>query len=361
MSMQHALLWLALFFALGFEFINGFHDTANAVATVIYTKTLRPIWAVLWSGLWNFAGALSSTGAVAYGIIRLLPPELMDSHSISGIAVIFSFLISAIIWNLGTWWFGLPISSSHTLIGSIMGVGIAASLILPQGDIAHGINWDQLGQALLALLVSPLVGFGISYLLMLLAKRLNVGVNRPPPDLDKPPPARMRAFLLLTSMGVSFAHGSNDGQKGMGIIMLVLFGLFPHDYHLDPATNAIPFWVKMIVAVMLGLGTMIGWKRVVTTIGERIGREHLTYRQGAVAELVAACTIFTSDRFGLPVSTTHVLSSGIAGTMIANHSGVQRRTIRNIALAWVLTLPVCVLLGAAVLSGVLLLVTNVLG
>jgi PiT family inorganic phosphate transporter len=355
--MQQIFLWLALFLALGFEFINGFHDTANAVATVIYTKTLRPTWAVLWSGFWNFAGALMSTGAVAYGIINLLPPGLMDSHSIPGIAVIFSFLISAIIWNLGTWWFGLPISSSHTLIGSILGVGIAASFILGTA----GINWGQFDRALLSLLISPLVGFGFSYGLMLVAKVFHIGANRAPPKLDEPPPPRMRAFLLATSMGVSFAHGSNDGQKGMGIIMLVLFGLFPQDYHLDPATNGIPFWVKLIVAITLGLGTTIGWKRVVKTIGERIGREHLTYRQGAVDELVAACTIFASDRFGLPVSTTHVLSSGVAGTMIANHSGVQRRTIRNIALAWVLTLPVCVLLGAAVLSGVLLLVSQVVG
>ena len=358
--MQHALLWLALFLALGFEFINGFHDTANAVATVIYTKTLKPIWAVLWSGAWNLIGALTSSGAVAYGIINLLPPDLMDSHSVPGVAVIFSFLISAILWNLGTWWFGLPISSSHTLIGSIVGVGIAASLILPEGGVAHGINWGQLKMAGISLLVSPIVGYLLSYALMKVAKRLNVGVNRPPPELDKPPPRRMRAFLLLTSLGVSFAHGSNDGQKGMGIVMLVLFGLFPHDYSLDPAQGGIPFWVKLIVAIVLGLGTMVGWKRVVTTIGERIGREHLTYRQGAVAELVAACTIFAADRFGLPVSTTHVLSSGVAGTMIANHSGVQRKTIRNIALAWVLTLPVCVMLGAAVVSGMLFWLTRVM-
>ncbi len=359
--MGNALLWLALFLALGFEFINGFHDTANAVATVIYTRTLKPVWAVLWSGVWNFAGALTSTGAVAYGIINLLPPALMNSHSVPGIAVIFSFLISAILWNLGTWWLGLPISSSHTLIGSILGVGIAASLLLPEGGVLHGINWRQFEQAALSLLISPLAGFSFSYVAMKLAKVLNVGVNRPPPNLDGPPPPMMRAFLMLTSMGVSFAHGSNDGQKGMGIIMLVLFGLFPRDYKLDPETNVLPFWVKLIVAVMLALGTMVGWKRVVTTIGERIGREHMTYRQGAVAEAVTALTILAADGYGLPVSTTHVLSSGVAGTMIANHSGVQRRTIRNIALAWVMTLPVCIVLGAAVLSGVLLLVTHAIG
>ena len=354
--MQHILLWLALFLALGFEFINGFHDTANAVATVIYTRTLKPVQAVIWSGCWNFIGAVTSNGAVAYGIIALLPPHLMDSHSIPGVAVIFSFLISAILWNLGTWYYSLPISSSHTLIGAMVGVGLAASLILPGGDASHGIQWHQLRQAGLSLLLSPLSGFAFSYGLMKLAKKILKGRDRAPPDADSPPPLHMRLVLLGTSMGVSFAHGSNDGQKGMGIVMLILFGLFPEAYKLDPSSNAIPLWVKAIVAVVLASGTMIGWKRVVTTIGERIGREHLTYRQGAVAELVAMLTILTTDRFGLPVSTTHVLTSGVAGTMVANHSGVQGKTIRAIALAWVLTLPVCVLLGAAVVSGVLLLV-----
>jgi PiT family inorganic phosphate transporter len=359
--MEHILLWFALFLALGFEFINGFHDTANAVATVIYTKTLKPVQAVLWSGAWNLIGALTSSGAVAYAIITLLPPELMDSHSIPGVAVIFSFLISAIIWNLGTWYFGLPISSSHTLIGAIVGVGLAASALLPSDSVERGINWHQVGQVFLSLLISPLVGFVFSFGLMKLAKLTVKGRDRAPPAADHPPPRRMRLILLATSMGVSFAHGSNDGQKGMGIVMLILFGLFPHDYHLDPSGNAIPFWVKAIVAVVLGCGTLVGWKRVVTTIGERIGRQHMTYRQGAVAELIAMITILLSDRFGLPVSTTHVLSSGVAGTMLANHSGVQAKTIRNIALAWVLTLPVCVLLGAAIVSAMLVFVFRLVG
>ena len=360
--MQHILLWFALFLALGFEFINGFHDTANAVATVIYTKTLKPVQAVLWSGAWNLIGALTSSGAVAYAIITLLPPDLMDSHSVSGVAVIFSFLISAIVWNLGTWYFGLPISSSHTLIGAILGVGLAASALLPADSVEQGINWHEVKLVFLSLLISPLVGFAFAFGLMRLSRRLIAARDHAPPEQgDTPPPLRLRAVLMLTSMGVSFAHGSNDGQKGMGIVMLILFGLFPHDYKLDPANNTIPFWVKGIVAVVLGCGTLVGWKRVVTTIGERIGREHLTYRQGAVAELIAMATILASDRFGLPVSTTHVLSSGVAGTMMANHSGVQGKTIRNIALAWVLTLPVCVLLGAAIVSAMLVFAFRLAG
>jgi phosphate/sulfate permease len=359
--MQHTLLWLALLFALGFEFINGFHDTANAVATVIYTKTLKPVQAVIWSGFWNFMGALTSTGAVAYSIITLLPPELMNSHTIPGVAVIFSFLISAILWNLGTWYFGLPISSSHTLIGAILGTGLVAMALLPAGEVNQGINWHQVKNVFVALLVSPVVGFVASYGLMLAARAMAHGKDRPPPDTDAPPPRRMRLVLMATSLGVSFAHGSNDGQKGMGIIMLILFGLFPEAYKLDPANNAIPLWVKLIVAVVLACGTMVGWKRVVTTVGERIGRQHLTYRQGAVAELVAMATILASDRFGLPVSTTHVLSSGVAGTMVATHSGLQRKTVVSIALAWVLTLPVCVMLGAAVVSAMLVFVFRLVG
>ena len=356
--MQHILLWLALFLALGFEFVNGFHDTANAVATVIYTRTLKPVTAVLWSGIWNFIGALTSSGAVAYAIIDLLPPYLMNSHSTAGVSVIFSFLISAIIWNLGTWWMGLPVSSTHTLVGAVVGAGMAATGIISNSGITHGINWVEVGRIGIALMVSPLIGFVLGYGGMRVV-RLLPARDTAPRSADMPPPARMRVVLLLTSMGVSFAHGSNDGQKGMGIIMLILFGLFPEAYTLDPTHNAIPFWVKLLVAVVLSLGTMIGWRRVVTTVGEKIGREHMTYRQGAAAELVTMATILASDHFGLPVSTTHVLSSGVAGTMLASHSGVQAKTIRAIALAWVLTLPVSILTGAAAVSATLFLVSLV--
>lgn len=473
-------LILALGLALSFEFVNGFHDTANAVATVIYTHTLKPTHAVVWSGFCNLLGVLTSTGAVAFGIVALLPVELViNVGSGAGFAMVFALLISAIVWNLGTWYLGLPASSSHTLIGSIMGVGLANSL-LSQHVFGEGVNWAKTREVFTSLLVSPIVGFCCAALLLLLAKAL---IKRPElyqaPDQQKGPPIWIRGLLILTCTGVSFAHGSNDGQKGMGLIMLILVGLLPGIYSLnlnadaatiqqlvaqsqamavvsehhapgisvnsqdastelsnflkttgkasnktfaalttknheiandlagkksfkelanderrslrsdfylvdesigkltkgnkftdareqqvvadykttlDRVTKYIPNWVKTAVAFALGFGTMIGWKRIVVTVGEKIGKEHLTYAQGASAELVAMTTIAAADHFGLPVSTTHVLSSGVAGTMAANRSGLQTGTLRNIVLAWVLTLPACVLLGAATFSAGLYIV-----
>src|SRR5476649_2368459 len=462
------LLGVALLIALGFEFVNGFHDTANAVATVIYTHSLPPNFAVAWSGLFNFLGVLSASGAVAFGIIALLPVELiLQVGSSAGYAMIFALLIAAILWNLGTWWLGLPASSSHTLIGSIIGVGVANALMHGR-DGTSGVDCAQAIKIGYALLLSPLIGFVFAALL-LLAMRVFIK-NRSlykAPKGDAPPPWWIRGLLILTCTGVSFAHGSNDGQKGMGLIMLILIGTVPTAYalnralpesqvalfqqtsaaastviaakgaghsiigdprpavtqyvaqhtlsegtypslavlvkdvgdqvqkygslskvpaeavgntrndmyltseairflmkdkqndlnkeevgilnaykgSLDAATKFIPTWVKIAVAIALGLGTMIGWKRIVVTVGEKIGKTHLAYAQGASAELVAAATIGAADMFGLPVSTTHVLSSGVAGAMAANGSGLQLATIRNMVMAWVLTLPVAILLS----------------
>jgi inorganic phosphate transporter, PiT family len=468
----YALLGLALLIALGFEFVNGFHDTANAVATVIYTHSLDPNIAVVWSGICNLAGVLTSAGAVAFTIITLLPVELiLRVSSGSGFAMVFALLIAAILWNLGTWWLGLPASSSHTMVGSIIGVGVANQLINGTSGTS-GVDWEQATKVFKVLLVSPLVGFGCAALLFLIAKwTIKYPELYEAPKDNTPPPWPIRTLLVLTCTGVSFFHGSNDGQKGMGLIMLILIGTVPTAYALnhavtahdmqdfiaaseqavsiidahvdknailgadpraeltdylrtkqmqpatmtalrelirdlegnvkafgayknvpsnmqsnvrndmyvtsetlrlmakshnpkftsdqaaaldnykkkvDKATKFIPPWVKVAVALALGLGTMVGWKRIVVTVGEKIGKEHLTYAQGACAELVAMCTIFAADNFGLPVSTTHVLSSGVAGTMAANKSGIQFATIRNIAAAWVFTLPV-----AALLSGTL--------
>ena len=481
-------LLLALGLALSFEFVNGFHDTANAVATVIYTHTLKPTVAVIWSGCWNLLGVLASSGAVAFAVLALLPVELvMNVGSGAGFAMVFALLISAIIWNLGTWYLGLPASSSHTLIGSIMGVGLANSWINGGHEFGEGVNWAKAEEVGLSLLISPVIGFVCAALLLLLAKALiKVPELYSAPEKDKPPPPLIRGLLVLTCTGVSFFHGSNDGQKGMGLIMLILVGLLPasyalnsgtdvaetaallrqseantvvldrfvnphaapvlHDYatqdlsaylktsgkvtedtysalanknreitetlaghakiadlepfartalrtqiylvsetigklakqgllkdpeqktqllsykrSLEVTTKFIPSWVKVMVAFTLGLGTMIGWKRIVVTVGEKIGKEHLTYAQGASAEIVAMGTIGLADYFGLPVSTTHVLSSGVAGTMAANRSGLQMGTLRNLLLAWVLTLPVCVLLGAATFAAGLFVVLNVFG
>ena len=464
-----ALLGSALLIALGFEFVNGFHDTANAVATVIYTHSLPPHVAVIWSGLWNFLGVLVSSGTVAFGIISLLPVELiLQVGSRAGFAMVFALLIAAIIWNLGTWWQGLPASSSHTMIGSIIGVGVANALM--QGrDGTTGVDWTQAIKVGYSLLLSPLIGFGLAALLLLVLRYFvkNPALYREPQG-QRPPPWWIRSLLVLTCTGVSFAHGSNDGQKGMGLIMLILVGTVPIAYALnramprdeivqfeamthvsqeslsrlapapapanpdqvlstfirthtltpgvipaltvligsigdqirdhetlshipaaavpnvrndmylasetirlldkhhhaildketranlqtfrtllDSATKFIPVWVKVAVAIALGLGTMIGWKRIVVTVGERIGKTHLTYAQGASAELVAMLTIGAADLFGLPVSTTHVLSSGVAGTMAANASGLQMGTIRNLLMAWFLTLPAAMLLSGS--------------
>jgi len=469
-------LLLALGMALSFEFVNGFHDTANAVATVIYTHSLKPWIAVIWSGCWNLIGVLTSSGAVAFGVLALLPVELvLNVGSGAGFAMVFALLISAIIWNLGTWYLGLPASSSHTLIGAIMGVGLANSWLSGNHEFGEGINWAKATEVGTSLLVSPIVGFTCAALLLLLCKAL---IKRPDlysaPDKDKAPPLWIRGLLVLTCTGVSFAHGSNDGQKGMGLIMLILVGIVPLSFavdlstspasitdlaattqtisfqmdrhapgiamggyqvaadevsaylktngkvtdrtfaaigtkcreiseilsgksalnelspdqrktlrsdlyltseglgklikqhklpdateqksvaalkkNMDKVTKFIPNWVKFAVAIALGLGTMIGWKRIVVTVGEKIGKEHLTYAQGASAELVAMATIMAADQYGLPVSTTHVLSSGVAGTMFANRSGLQTETLRNLLLAWVLTLPVCVILGAGIFA-----------
>ncbi|MEI9932893.1 MAG: inorganic phosphate transporter, partial [Rhizomicrobium sp.] len=460
-----ALLGVALLIALGFEFVNGFHDTANAVATVIYTHSMAPVVAVIWSGFFNFLGVMFSTGAVAFGIITLLPVELiLQVGSSAGYAMIFALLIAAILWNLGTWALGIPNSSSHALIGSIMGVGLANQLMAPAGQATSGVDWNQALNVFEALLFSPLMGFVFSAILLLVMKFL---IRSPKlyeePKTDAPPPWWIRAILIFTCTGVSFAHGGNDGQKGMGLIMLILIGAAPTAYalnrtmpdsatpafvqstiaaqkvfaaHRDPAktftpeiarkvvgnalrdktlnrpavfsslavlsgdiaasvksygafshvpaaatsnlrndmyltgdairllpkegakfsdaesatlktyvsglqsgTRFIPLWVKVCVAIALGLGTMVGWKRIVVTVGERIGKTHLTYAQGASAEMVAALTIGAAEVYGLPVSTTHILSSGVAGTMAANGSGLQWSTVRSIALAWVLTLP----------------------
>jgi PiT family inorganic phosphate transporter len=464
------LLGIALMVALGFEFVNGFHDTANAVATVIYTHSLEPHIAVVWSGFWNFLGVLVSSGLVAFAIISLLPVELiLQVGSKSGFAMVFALLVAAIIWNLGTWYFGLPASSSHTLIGSVIGVGLA-NQFMNAGTATSGVDWGQAKNIGYSLLLSPLVGFGCAALLLLLAKAL---IKDPKlytaPEGTEPPPFYIRCLLILTCTGVSFFHGSNDGQKGMGLIMLILIGTVPTAYalnhavtfkdsqdfiavsiqaadiltkyvspnaavgdahddvtayirtrdftpntmlalrtmvsdignetalykelknipndrvrnfrndmylisesihlmqkngkpefapadaavlanykkHIDHSTRFIPLWVKVVVAMALGLGTMVGWKRIVVTVGEKIGKSHLTYAQGAVAEITAMATIGAADGFGLPVSTTHVLSSGIAGTMAANKSGIQWSTVRNLALAWVLTLPVAMLLSGS--------------
>jgi len=473
-----ASLVLALAFVLAFEFINGFHDTATAVATVIYTRAMPPHLAVFASGVFNFLGVLLGGVGVAYTIVHLLPVELLlNLDSGRGLAMVFAMLSAAIAWNLGTWYFGIPASSSHTLIGSILGVGLVNAFLygLPVGA---GVNWGKAIDVGLSLVASPLAGFAVAALAFLGLKRWFAGskMHRTPETHralkdKKRPPFWSRLVLIVSAMGVSFVHGSNDGQKGIGLIMLVLIGIVPAKFVLDPGstpyqvqrtydaaghlhdfyqrhetilhslqkpqplsqqplaqqttnprcdaretfatlaalrarlagvrsydelgaearievrrqllclddtarkvgaakllpareqndlrllradltatTEYAPLWVIVAVALALGIGTMVGWRRVVVTVGEKIGRQGMTYAQGMAAQMTAAGAIGVANLFSLPVSTTHVLSSGVAGTMVANRSGLHHGTLRTILLAWVLTLPASMALSAALFA-----------
>lgn len=450
------LLLIALLAACFFEFINGFHDTANAVATVIYTNSLKPTQAVVWSGVINFLGVITGGVGVGMSIVNLLPVELLiDQNVYHSLAMVMAMLISAIIWNFGTWYFGLPSSSSHTLIGAILGVGLGFALLPENTAGIAAVNWDKAKSIFTGLLMAPLIGFSMAIVLMFVLRNVVSKEKRKEifsePDSNAKPPFWIRMVLISTCTLVSFFHGKNDGQKGIGLVMLILIGVLPtyfaitsdadlvkikpdlaqitsivndidsskvgaaekeqigkintnielinaaienpsdtvsklalrgaifnvssnvkklldsetinvskqdlatlkklatkEEKGIRKATDYAPFWVILMISLSLGFGTMVGWKRIVVTVGEKIGKTHLTYAQGASAELVAAATIGLASGFGLPVSTTHTLSSGIAGTMVASKGvkNLQAGTIKSIALAWILTLPVSVALSA---------------
>ena len=436
---------ICLIAVVGFEFVNGFHDTANAVATVIYTKALKPVYAIPWSGTFNFLGVFLGGVAVAMGILKLLPlDELMKLPVAVGACMVLAVLLASIIWNLGTWYLGIPCSSSHTLIGAMIGASIAFTWYYG----GAGVNWDKAKEIGLSLILSPLIGFGaaagLMYLLIHVIKWK--ALFHIPENENDTPPILIRLLLITTCTLVSFFHGSNDGQKGVGLLMLILIAFLPAKFavnhaihndkilsslnkteqvfmHINPTgaeskalllrtdsaiektktlltsknpadtaktykfrkqvksvgsgitallaakdikwqnkdretvksaskditglTDFAPIWVIATISISLGIGTMVGWKRIVVTIGEKIGNQHLNYAQGASSELVAAATIGLSSSFGLPVSTTHVLSSGIAGSMLASGGAgnLNSKTLKNIALAWVLTLPVAIILA----------------
>jgi PiT family inorganic phosphate transporter len=431
-----AVLVFCFVLVLVFEFSNGFHDTANAVATVIYTHSLKPVYAVVLSGGLNFLGVLLGGVAVAYTLVELLPADVLTPpNGNPAIGMLLALFLSALIWNVSTWWLGIPCSSSHATIGSIVGVGIA-SVLLNDRHLGSGVPWAQVWKVLTALLVSPILGFIGAFLLYQLVRLVIRDRHLYEATSEEHPPVWwVRGILITTCSLVSFSHGSNDGQKSIGLIMLTIIGILPGTFalnlggHTSPASLAqiagrvvplvqtygddekqsaieaaaaltaetqgratladipermrskvrgdayrvaselrrvgsakdasaeekktatdadrvlrgavefAPDWVRLISALCLGLGTMIGYKRIVVTIGERIGKTHLTPAQGGSAELVAAALIGTAGFSGLPVSTTHIVSSGVAGTMVGAGAGVQSGTIRTIILAWVLTLP----------------------
>ena len=435
------MLVVCFVLVLAFEATNGFHDTSNAVATVIYTNALRPVPAVIWSGIMNFVGVLVGGIAVAYALVEILPPDVLTPPNGSpAVPMLVSLFAAALFWNILTWFFGIPNSSSHCIIGALIGVAAADSLMQSRA-LGQGVDWQQIIKVLEALAVSPILGFvlagGLYGLLRLVVRR---GSLFEPPEGDAPPVWWLRGLLVLTCTGVSFSHGTNDGQKSIGLIMLTIIGLMPATYALNPnaasqmadlghnAATALPLirqygddrkdrgvaaaqaliasggaatgpdvatqtkaqlrgdvyeilsqlrhvgevrglskddkatashlrkvmgppvqyapiWVRMLSALCLGLGTMVGYRRVVRTLGERLGKQHMTPGQGASAELVGGILIGTAGFTGLPVSTTHIITSGIAGTMVAGGQGVQGGMLVRIGLAWLFTLPVTMLLA----------------
>ncbi|MBI4532848.1 MAG: inorganic phosphate transporter [Candidatus Melainabacteria bacterium] len=322
---------LAIVLALGFDFVNGFHDTANAVATVIYTKALRPAIAITMSGILNFAGAVMVGTAVAMVITKIIPRETVS------LPVIISVLLAALMWNLITWWYGLPVSSSHCLIGSLFGAGVAANGF-------NGVSWHELNKVILALLLSPIAGFAVGALLTWIALHFS-DEKKNPGSRNEPHPVMMRWLHILSSASVSFTHGSNDGQKTMGIITLILAA---HFSHLGYTYDKVPMWVMASAALAIGLGTVIGGWRIIRTVGTKISRERLSHSQGFGASMGTALIILIASRIGAPISTTHTLSSAVAGGTIPVYgaSKLNVRTVNLILLAWVMTLPVAATLAA---------------
>ncbi len=431
------LLGLCFVLVLVFEFSNGFHDTANAVATVIYTHALKPVQAVVWSGICNFLGVVLGGIAVAYALVEILPPEVLSPpDGGTAIGMLIALFVTALGWNVATWLLAIPNSSSHALVGSLVGIALGSSL--RNRHLGQGVEWRAIFDVLEGLLFSPLLGFVLALVLFQLGKRVvHDKALFTPPEEGRAPVWWMRGLLIATCTGVSFAHGTNDGQKSIGLIMLTVIGLLPATFGLNldvpqdelrqlaqampqaadligrygddrkllgvdaahslqtrlgavasiadvpgperiglrndayrvlaelemvgnggkvpeptraqarelhKAAGALvtyaPWWVRILSAVALATGTMIGYKRIVTTLGERLGKQHLVPAQGAAAEIVAAVLIGGAGVTGLPVSTTHVVTSGIAGTMVGAGAGLQGGIIRQIIWAWVLTLPV---------------------
>jgi PiT family inorganic phosphate transporter len=442
-SIVIAMLVACFVMVLAFEATNGFHDTSNAVATVIYTNALKPVQAVVWSGVMNFVGVLVGGIAVAYALVEILPPDVLTPpDGAPAVPMLVSLFAAALFWNVLTWAFGIPNSSSHCIIGALIGVA-ASDAILQNRSLAQGVDWKQIIEVLEGLAISPILGLvlagGLYAIIRLVVRR---GPLLEPPKEGEPPHWWLRGLLILTCTSVSFSHGTNDGQKSIGLIMLTIIGLMPATFALNPdahdqmaqlgrnATAAIPLiqhygddvkpqalksaaaleqagpavqnavgtadratqaqlrgdvydvlwqlrhteeapgvapddkakaaslrkemgppvqyapmWVRMLSALCLGAGTMVGYKRVVRTLGERLGKQHMTPGQGASAELVGSVLIGTAGFTGLPVSTTHIITSGIAGTMISGGQGVQRAMLIRIVAAWVFTLPLTMLIA----------------
>lgn len=427
------------------EAVNGFHDVANAIATVIYSNSLSPMKAVCLAAVCNFLGVLGAGTAVAFSLVYLLPLDMVAGINTPGEAsLFFAMIVSAVIWNFGTWWLAIPSSTTHAYVGSILGVSVAHAFLLGQ-PVGAQVHWHQGEIILAALFLSPVIGLLLGIMLLSLLRRF---VRNPalyqPAIAGQRPHGLIRASLIAGSAGVSLLHGSNDGQKSIGLMMVVLFGLAPALYGLDLArlnqsdqanltnsvrqvavvaqghgdhsmqTNAqqlvtsleaeqqlplsahdalatrekllelyseiarkmddqsprdqlsasdermlrqaygllkdfvehVPLWVVLLSALALGAGTAIGYKKIVKTLGEGMGSSPMSPAQGAAAQVSAILSIGMADGGGMPVSTTHVLSSAIVGT-VAGTPGQQINwiTLRRIVMTWLTTLPGTMLLS----------------
>jgi inorganic phosphate transporter, PiT family len=318
------LVVLVVILAVSFDFINGFHDTANAIATTVSTKALPPRIAIILAASMNFIGALMFTG-----VAKTIGGSIADPAQLEfGVLVVIATLLAAISWNLITWWYGIPSSSSHALIGSLTGAVIASAGL-------GQVNWSGFLDIFKALILSPIIALASAYLLMNLMYFIFSKVSTPPTKINR----GFRFFQIFTAALQAFTHGTNDAQKAMGIIVFALVAA-----RIQSDTEHIPFWVQFICALAMGLGTAVGGWKIIKTVGGKITK--IEPINGATADLTSASIIFTFTHFGLPVSTTHVISSAIMGVGAAKRfKNVNWGIAKRIVLTWFITLPISALLA----------------
>ena len=320
--LDHWFVWLVVLLALAFDYINGFHDTANAIATSVSTRAISPKKAVMMTAVLNFVGALVSTG-----VAKTIGGDLVMSANLINAEVISAALLGAIIWNLVTWWYGIPSSSSHALIGGVIGAVMVA--------VGHeALNFNGIGKIFLSLVLSPIIAMILGYIIMHILLFLFGSIS--PIALND----RFRNMQLLSATLMAFSHGSNDAQKAMGIITLTLLS----GGYID--TLDVPTWVKVACASAMALGTAAGGWRIISTMGTKIFK--LESINGFAADLNSAITIFTATFLHLPVSTTHVVSGSIMGVGTAKRvKAVNWGVARSMVLAWFVTIPL-----SAIMSGI---------
>lgn len=318
------VLGIVVFLALAFDFINGFHDTANAIATSVSTRALPPRTAIILAASMNFIGALMFTGVAKKIGGSITDPTLLDN----GIEVVIATLVAAIIWNLVTWWFGIPSSSSHALIGALAGAVYV-------GAGSDHIKWSGFIEIVEGLIFSPLIAFVIGYIVMMILKW--IFAKRSPHTVNK----GFRSMQIVTAALQSFTHGTNDAQKAMGIITFALVT----SGHLD--SMEVPLWVKIAAATAMALGTSVGGWKIIKTMGSKIFK--IEPINGFAADMSAATVIFSATLLHLPVSTTHAITSAILGVGSAKRfSAVKWGVAGRIIITWFITIPISALLAGLI-------------